>query len=237
MLVDLKVPAVGESITEVEIGEWLKAEGDRVDQDQSLVTIESEKATMELPAPVSGILRKINKAKGQTAVVGEVIGQIEAGEELGAREPEQSPENQKAAAEPGAPALAVGTPAVPPPAFGLEERHETPPPPPAPATAHRTEPAVVPRTTPSPTIGLPGREEEVVPMSRLRKTIARRLVEARNTAALLTTFNEIDMSALMALRREFQPLFQERYRIKLGIMSFFVKASVDALKRVPQVNT
>jgi len=187
MPVELVVPSVGESITEVEIGDWLKKQGEAVNQDDPVVVIETEKVTVELPAPATGTITSVLKNKGDKASVGDVIGYIETN---GAKpRPEAKPEV-------------------------LESK--TPP-----ATAR-----------PSST----GREEQAVPMTPIRRRIAERLVEAQKSAALLTTFNEIDMSAVIDLRKQHQEAFQAKYRIKLGFMSFFVKASIEALKLIPQVN-
>jgi 2-oxoglutarate dehydrogenase E2 component (dihydrolipoamide succinyltransferase) len=283
MSIELKVPVVGESITEVQIGEWLKAEGDHAEKDENLVEIETDKATVELPAPVSGRIAKLLKHNGDTAAVGEVIGYME--------ESAVDPAHQEAAAAAQAQAAdMIRTPAKRQ-AESLQgtrtgtERPKTAPAPddrksaaasgdekkPAPPTADDSQPAARP-APPRPTTdrGLvvspevprparparqperPGRpeaipmplsgaahgsrEEETVPMSPIRRRIAQRLVEAQHTAALLTTFNEIDMSAVMALRNTHKDVFQEQYGVKLGFMSFFVKASIDALKLVPQVN-
>jgi len=280
MAVELKVPAVGESITEVQIGKWHFGEGQNADKDQDLVEIETDKATVEIVAPISGTVSKVLKNTGETAAVGEVIGYMEpSGDGQAARAQD---EEQAAAAAQEQAAQSIGKPQAKPPArrravkphviqprrgeakstdaadrraaserierhlseelesesrakeaddeHGLVISPEIPrqispegkkarPKPAAPGTSSRGE-----------------REEEVVPMSPIRRRIAERLVEAQQTAALLTTFNEIDMSAVMALRKEHQEIFQQRYGIKLGFMSFFVKASIDALKFVPQVN-
>lgn len=268
MPIELKVPSVGESITEVEIGEWRKNPGDRVEKDEPLVILESEKATIDLPAPVTGVLAEIKKKKGQVANVGEIIGFID---ETG---PAQATEKPKAEAAPTTAAQEKGsgkesaTRVMPAAERALAEsglkaeqvkasgpggrllkedviRHveaggtkplkeepELAKRVPQPATAEEAKPAPAPVEAPSEG----NREEEVAPMSRLRRTVAARLVEAQRNAALLTTFNEVDMSAVMALRKEFVEAFQAKYNVKLGFMSFFVKAVVDALKLVPQVN-
>ena len=260
MPIELKVPAVGESITEVEIGSWLKAEGATVQKDENVVTLESEKATVELPSPVAGKITKILKQKGQTATVGEVIGYVEPvavpAEKSAAPKTQALP---KAAPAPiptsNGPDHAVtkqeATPFVMPAAQRELASRKLEPEAVKPSgpggrllkedVLRHVEPAKQPDAETKPVsaeqpVSPAGREEEVVPMSPLRRAVAKRLVEAQQTAALLTTFNEIDMGAVMALRKEFQPAFQEKYGIKLGIMSFFVKAAVDALKLVPQVN-
>jgi 2-oxoglutarate dehydrogenase E2 component (dihydrolipoamide succinyltransferase) len=260
MPVELKVPAVGESITEVQIAKWLKQEGEHVEIDENICEIETDKATVELPAPATGIISKLLKAGGQNASVGEVIGYIEEGA--------AAPATAKAAtsAPSAAPAVkpvpATATPAKPAKSDMDAEaaaraqaqnviRTSAPkvasPRPTAPA---ESAPAPAPAKTPSkplvatkPTVHVGAlaaksgaREEESVPMSPIRKRIAERLVQAQQTAALLTTFNEVDMSAVVELRKQHQPLFQEKYGVKLGFMSFFVKASIEALKLVPAVN-
>lgn len=245
MTTELKVPSVGESITEVEIGEWLKTEGAAVSKDEPVVVIESEKATVELPAPAVGKLTKVLKKTGETAKIGEILGLIEAGEVESAGDAQPSPASppeKPAAARTRATPLAEKVLA----AHGLradevsatgpggrvskqdvlrhvQQRPEKETAPPAPTAA--------------PTTSAPeAREEQVVRMSLLRRTLAKRLVEAQHTAALLTTFNEVDMSAILALRQQYQEAFQKKYGVKLGFMSFFVKAVIDALKQIPQLN-
>jgi len=215
MPIELKVPSVGESITEVEIGEWLKQEGAFAKQDEPVVVIETEKATLEVPAPVSGKVTQVLKKQGEHAAVGEVVGYMEQGDGAAAPEIKQeTPEPPKTAkAAPPQPVSAPPQPAPAPP-----QPVPAPPPPP---------PATVPRGD---------RRERLVPMSAIRRRIAERLVEAKQNAALLTTFNEIEMSAVNALRAKYQESFQSKYSIKLGLMSFFVKASVEALKKIPEIN-
>jgi 2-oxoglutarate dehydrogenase E2 component (dihydrolipoamide succinyltransferase) len=268
MSVELKIPAVGESVTEAQIGDWLKAAGDHVRQDEPLVVLETDKASLELPAPVSGVLARILKQKGEIVRVGEVIAHLEE-----APAPKAAP--APAAPAPPAPVSPPGRPPTPSPAAGsggdaarvmpaarrlLAERgveaEQVPPTgpggrllkedvlrhleagavPKAPAPPARApeDRASVPEAAPP--RAAEGREEEAVPMSLLRRRVAERLVAAQQTAALLTTFNEIDMSALRALRQAHQEAFQQRYEVKLGIMSFFVKAVIEALKLVPELN-
>jgi 2-oxoglutarate dehydrogenase E2 component (dihydrolipoamide succinyltransferase) len=215
MAVELKVPSVGESVTEVEIGPWLKREGDAVNKDDNVVSLESEKATVELPCPVSGTLGKIVKRTGEKAVVGEVIALIEpAGKPK--EEAKAAPKAEKSAPKPAEP---VAAPAPAAAAARVAERKKEEPPLPA---ARET--------------GAAGRQEEVVPMTLLRRTVAQRLAEAHQTMAMLTTFNEIDLSAVIAMRKQYQETFTKKYGVKLGFMSFFVKAAVEALKAIPQVN-
>ena len=261
MPIELKVPSVGESITEVEIGEWLKPEGATFQKDENVVALESEKATVELPAPVAGKLAKVLKQKGQTAAIGEIIGYLEPVEAPAEKAPGPESAPQRASAEPSSASRQAPTgngPQSPAPvretrvmpaaqrelaARKLKPEEVTPTGPGGRLLkedvircAEQENKAVeisAPAAQPS---SAADHEEEIVPMSPLRRAVAKHLVEAQQTAALLTTINEIDMSAVLALRKEHQPAFQEKYGVKLGIMSFFVKAAVDALKLVPQVN-
>jgi 2-oxoglutarate dehydrogenase E2 component (dihydrolipoamide succinyltransferase) len=243
MAIELKVPSVGESITEVVIGRWLKQGGQQVAKDEALVEIETDKATLEVPAPEAGTL-KVLKQAGESATVGEVIARLEPVSERPAESPAQPqpapaeaqppvmPAARRLLAEHGLSATQVA--ASGPGGRLLKEdvqRHVA-------AVAERGEKEKTPATvveTPF-AVPAPAREEEAVPMSPLRRLIAERLVSAQQTAALLTTFNEIDMSEVMALRQSYQEAFQERYGIRLGFMSFFVKAAIDALKLIPQLN-
>jgi 2-oxoglutarate dehydrogenase E2 component (dihydrolipoamide succinyltransferase) len=215
MPVPLKVPNVGESITEVEIGEWLKKNGDFATENDPVVVIETEKATVELPAPISGKVTEVLKKQGEKAAVGEVIGYMEAAT------PEKKPEAQdkEVKGQPPDPPAPASAPAPPP---ATPPQTPTPVAPPAPAP-----PSPAPSTS---------RGERVVPMSPIRRRIAERLVEAQRNAALLTTFNEIDMTTVAALRTAHKEVFQQKHGAKLGIMSFFVKAVIEALKQIPQLN-
>ena len=258
MPIDIVVPGVGESITEVELGEWLKSEGDWVEKDSPVVVIESEKATVEVPAPVSGTVTKILKVRGAKANVGETIGLMEEVAKPGgasAPSPARSAPAPAAApmvAEPVSDAPATDV-RVMPAAARVLARHQVSAADVAPSgpggrllkedvERHVAErggsPPVRASTaaTPPAPASPPSEDDEVVPMSPLRRKIAERLVQSQQTAALLTTFNEIDMSAVSALRRQYQEAFTKRHGIKLGFMSFFVKAAVDALHRVPEVN-
>ena len=224
MAVALNVPTAGESIKEVQVGQWLVRPGEHVERDQAVVTIETDKATLELSAPVAGTLARILKNTGETAAVGEALGDFEEG-------PASGTGCQPVLEAGKMPALQAGeTPAVcaagvPPASAG-----ETP----ALPVAGETPAVLVAGETPAPQTA--DQKDVVVRMSPLRKRIAERLVQAQAAAALLTTFNEVDMSAVMALRQKHKDAFQERQKIKLGLMSFFVKATVDALKLVPQLN-
>ena len=275
MAIELKVPPVGESISEVQIGEWVKAEGQSVNRDEIIVKIETDKVTVDLPAPVAGVLSRIVLKQGQSAAVGDVIGYLEESGSAEAKAPEPPPASRvNAAPQPAAPAPAPAPArnSEPPASEGSKPPRESMPPqgfarvmpsarralkerglrsedveasgpggrilkedvlrhdeePQAPARA----PAPAPVKAPA----VAGENEEIVPMTPFRRRIAERLVESQQSAALLTTFNEVDMSAVMALRKQHQDAFVEKYGIKLGFMSFFVKAAIDALKLIPAVN-
>lgn len=269
MPIELIVPSMGESITEVQIGSWLRAAGDTVSLDDPVVVLESDKASLELPAPATGTVTQVLKGEGDMAEVGEIIGYLEEGE--GAAKPggdaaAASTSTGPAAAAPAAPAPAAAAPAPAAPApaaaapagqtgaevimpaaqrliaeHGLDASK-------IPATGpggrllkedverfvNAAKPAAAAGEIASPSGG--GREEEVVRMTPIRRTIAKRLVEAQQTAALLTTFNEIDMAPVMALRKEMKDAFIDKHGAKLGFMSFFVKSVVEALKDQPAIN-
>jgi 2-oxoglutarate dehydrogenase E2 component (dihydrolipoamide succinyltransferase) len=276
MTIEVKVPEVGESITEVEIGDWLKGVGESVQQDEDLVIIETDKASVEVLAPQAGRLAKILKGSGETAQVGEVIGHLDgiddrsvdgAGEDVkssAAASPEAKkppsrrgkagkPDRRESGRKMGSEDLpepqATGNDTVsadfeqPQPAESIDA--ETP----SSATAGETE-AGEPVVEPAPPLqrgprtessepeiaGADRGEEKIVPMSPLRRRLAERLVQAQQTAALLTTFNEIDMTAVNRLRQTHRDEFQDKYNVRLGFMSFFVRAAVEALKLVPEVN-
>jgi len=250
MVVELKVPAVGESITEVEIAEWRKGAGESVRQDEAVVVLETEKATVEIPAPVGGRISQILKKKGDKATVGEVIGYLEEGNEAAVATPKPAAGESKstitstskdatesAKAEvrvmPAAQRLAtekqVDLKTVKPTGPGGRVLKED-------VAAVSSVAKPVQATVAGPAIRVAGREEETVPMTLLRRKIAERLVQAQHNAALLTTFNEVDMSTVMTLRTQSQEDFQKKHGIKLGFMSFFVKAVIDALKQIPQLN-
>ncbi|HTL53378.1 MAG TPA: 2-oxoglutarate dehydrogenase complex dihydrolipoyllysine-residue succinyltransferase [Planctomycetota bacterium] len=300
MQFELKVPAVGESVTEIQVGQWVKQIGEKVDLDATVVILETDKTTVELPAPAAGTITKVLKKQGEKAKVGDVLGYLEG----------VAPAKPAAAAMP-APATPAATPLVqaPPPSGAANDvkkegkdfrrvrltRIEVKPrvmpaarrilsendlnadditgtgpgeritkedalnaaasapteavPPPARAAAAPAPAAPLASQVPIPAATAPvaaatvstvtaggARQEEVIAMSPLRRKVAARLVEAQHTAALLTTFNEIDMSAVMALRKDHQEAFQKQHKVKLGFMSFFVKAAIDALKHIPTIN-
>ena len=274
MAIEIRVPTLGESITEATVGKWFKKAGEPVQADEPLVELETDKVTLEVNAPSPGVLSEIVAETGQTVAIGALLGQVAAGAATPA------PARAPAAAAKAAPAAGAATPlsspaaktAMPPaPAAakiaaedkidlasiaGSGKRGQVlkgdvlaaaaaaqapvpvvisapiqtpasaplPVSPPAPAPAART-------TTPDDSA-----REERVRMTKLRQTIARRLKDAQNTAAMLTTFNEVDMSEVMALRARYKDAFEKKHAAKLGFMGFFVKACVQALKEIPAVN-
>jgi 2-oxoglutarate dehydrogenase E2 component (dihydrolipoamide succinyltransferase) len=258
MSVEIKVPSVGESINEVFIGEWYVSEGDWVEVDQNLVGLETDKATFDVPSPESGVIQSIKKQAGETADIGEVIAMLEPGEK-----PEGDEGKQEASSSAGAPERTGSDGRKAKESAGSSDRkggstqtasagekggHVMP-------AAGRlagqrgVDPGRVSGTGPGGRVlkedvqkylaaggdGEAAREERRVPMSPIRQTIAKRLVQAQQTAALLTTFNECDMSAIRQVRSRYQDHFQKKYGIKLGFMSFFVKGVVEALNQYPQV--
>ncbi|MFO0820218.1 MAG: 2-oxoglutarate dehydrogenase complex dihydrolipoyllysine-residue succinyltransferase [Pirellulales bacterium] len=251
MAIEIRVPAVGESIKEVQIGKWLKKPGEKVARDENIVEIETDKASVDLPSPVAGVMGQILKGSGELVAVGDVIALVE---EAGATTsvPAAAPPASASAPTPAAAPVAAA-PVAAPPAPKPVEPAATPPAAAKPEVskaeaakpaAEKTVPAIVetradqrlaPRTA-EVTRAVIGELEEVVPMSLIRRRIAERLVSAQQTAALLTTFNEVDMSAVMQLRADFRDAFQQQYGVKLGFMSFFVKAVVDGLKKCPELN-
>src|SRR5437868_537618 len=259
MQTEIKVPALGESITEVDIGQWLKKEGDNVAKDENIVSLESEKATVDLPAPSAGVLTKILKPKGQIANVGEVIAVIDSNGAPPSKKEAPKAADPKPAAEakpetkteprvmPAAERLLAENKLRPDQVTGtgpggriLKEdvaRHtETKVTPAAPPDRTAAPPPLPPAQAKPTTAPAGGREDEVIPMTRLRRTVATRLVESQQTTASLTTFNEVDLHEVSALRKQFQETFTAKFGVKLGFMSFFVKAAIEALKAIPQVN-
>jgi 2-oxoglutarate dehydrogenase E2 component (dihydrolipoamide succinyltransferase) len=279
-MADIRVPTLGESVTEATIGKWFKKAGDVVAVDEPLVELETDKVTIEVPAPAAGVLTDIAVRDGETVAVGTLLGAIKEGAgAVPAGRPDQKTERAKAigagpepvtprderppapqpasAAPPKAVAAKVagaeaplapsvrriaaetGTDPTTVPGTGKEGRVtkgdmlaaiERAAAQPTPVAA----PAAVQMRAPSPPDD--AAREERVRMTRLRQTIARRLKEAQNTAAMLTTFNEVDMSHVMALRSQYRELFEKKHGVKLGFMGFFVRACVQTLKEIPAVN-
>jgi 2-oxoglutarate dehydrogenase E2 component (dihydrolipoamide succinyltransferase) len=253
MSVDIKVPTLGESVTEATVAKWFKNVGDAIAADEPLVELETDKVTVEVPAPAAGTLGVITVKQGDTVSVGSVLGSVNEG--AAPAKKATAPAAAPAAAKPAlssAPMPAVPTTAAPP-ATGKD---------PGPAVRKmlaetKVDPASIaptgkdgrptkgdviaavakPATPATPTaLRELGAREERVKMTRLRKRIAERLKQAQNTAAMLTTFNEADMTAVMALRKQYNEAFEKKHGVKLGFMSLFVKACIVALKELPAVN-
>ena len=253
-MADINTPALGESVTEATVARWTKKVGEAVKKDEILVELETDKVSLEVASPADGVLSAIGAEEGATVVPGTVLGVVTEGATASAAPAAAAPKAAEApkaapapAAAPAAAAAPTAAPVSPAPArvaaennldlskvvgtgkdgrvtkgdalAALEARANAP----APAAA-----ASAPRAL--------HEREERVKMTRLRQTIARRLKEAQNTAAMLTTFNEVDMTAVMALRAQYKDVFEKRHGVKLGFMSFFTKAVVAALKAIPDVN-
>jgi len=254
MAVDLKVPSVGESITEVQIGTWMKQVGDYVELDEDVVEIDTDKVTTGIPSPTAGVITELLVKEGDTAMVGDVIARIDdtAAKPAGGSSASAAPAPAAPSAPPPPPPSSGGGAVMPAAQRVLAEKGISA------DSVQGTGPggrvtkedaqnakmggaAAQRSASPAPAAAAPAstggaREEEVVKMSPLRKRIAERLVEAQSTAAMLTTFNEVDMTAVMNFRKQYQDDFVKRYEHKIGFMSFFVKATIDALKNFPSVN-
>jgi 2-oxoglutarate dehydrogenase E2 component (dihydrolipoamide succinyltransferase) len=266
-MTEIRVPTLGESVTEATIGRWFKKAGDAVAVDEPLVELETDKVTIEVPAPSAGTLGEIAAKDGETVAVGALLGQITDGAAGAAAKPAAAPAKAAAAAAPSpapvAAAPAAAAPKAPPvdaplapsvrrlsaesgvdastvPGSGkdgrvtkgdmlaaIEKAASAPMPVNQPAAAVQVR-------APSPADD--AAREERVKMTRLRQTIARRLKDVQNTAAMLTTFNEVDMSHIMAMRAQYKDVFEKKHGSKLGFMGFFTKACVQALKDIPAAN-
>jgi 2-oxoglutarate dehydrogenase E2 component (dihydrolipoamide succinyltransferase) len=284
MTIEIKVPTLGESVTEATVGQWFKKPGDAVKVDEPLVELETDKVTVEVPAPSAGVLADIKVAQGSTVNIGAVLGFINEGAAARAaapaapaaapaKAPEAAPP-KPAAAPAAAPAGNGGMPPSPAARRVMEEKGlsaadvqgtgrrgqvlkedamaasaQAPAQPaaaapaPSPTAVARSAPTSAMATAPVPVTQMrapsapnDAAREERVPMTRLRQTIARRLKDAQNTAAMLTTFNDVDMSAIMKIRTDYKDLFEKRHHVRLGFMGFFVKACIQALHDVPAVN-
>ncbi|ESY82540.1 dihydrolipoamide succinyltransferase [Mesorhizobium sp. LNHC220B00] len=273
MATEIRVPTLGESVTEATVGKWFKKVGDAIAVDEPLVELETDKVTIEVPAAAAGTLGEITVGEGETVGVGALLGSISAG---GAAGPATKPQAVAQASSPDAASTtkqaAAETAKVAGDAGPVEPRTM----PPAPAAAKLiaennlsvdqlsgsgkrgqvlkgdvldaiskgapSQPAETPKAAPAPiavrapSSGDDASREERVRMTKLRQTIARRLKEAQSTAAMLTTFNEVDMSAVMALRTKYKDVFEKKHGVKLGFMGFFTKAVTHALKEIPSVN-
>jgi len=260
-MAEIRVPVLGESVTEATIGKWFKKPGDAVAVDEPLVELETDKVTIEVPAPAAGVLADIAAKDGDTVAVGTLLGQIKEGVAPAAKaapaatsptpsQPQPAPPLQaapaaksadaplapsvrKLAAESGIDAASVagtgkdGRVSKGDMLAAIERAAAQPTPVATPAAAVQVR-------APTPTDD--AAREERVRMTRLRQTIARRLKDAQNTSAMLTTFNEVDMSAIMGLRTQYRDLFEKKHGVKLGFMGFFVRACVQALQEIPSVN-
>jgi 2-oxoglutarate dehydrogenase E2 component (dihydrolipoamide succinyltransferase) len=255
MAIEIRVPTLGESISEATVGKWFKKAGEPVRADEPLVELETDKVTLEVNAPGAGVLSEITAETGQTVAIGALLGQVSGGAAAAA----------PAAAPKAAPAPAPTTTAMPPSpsaakiaadnavdlaaVAGSGKRGQVlkgdvlavaaaPPPTVARAPVQPPPPAPEPVSVPPARVYTPddGAREERVRMTKLRQTIARRLKDAQNTAAMLTTFNEVDMTEVMGMRARYKDAFEKKHGAKLGFMGFFVKACVQALKEIPAVN-
>lgn len=263
MATEIRVPTLGESVSEATVGTWFKKVGDVVKADEPIVELETDKVTVEVPAPASGVLSEIVAGDGETVGLGALLGQIAEGASAGAAAPAAKAAEPAAAAAPAAAPVATASapasaassmPAAPAAAKMLAENSLSADQvdgsgkrgqvlkgdviaavakgisaPSAPA-----EPIKIQARAPSPEADAP--REERVKMTRLRQTIAKRLKDAQNTAAMLTTYNEVDMKAVMDLRTKYKDIFEKKHGVKLGFMGFFTKAVTHALKELPAVN-
>ncbi|MBV8794232.1 MAG: 2-oxoglutarate dehydrogenase complex dihydrolipoyllysine-residue succinyltransferase [Hyphomicrobiales bacterium] len=267
MAIEIRVPTLGESITEATVGKWFKKAGDPVQADEPLVELETDKVTLEVNAPSAGVLSEIAAETGQTVAIGALLGQVSPGAAAAtaaAAKSAPAPATQPGAAAKAAPAATTMPPAPAAAKIAAEDKidlasiagsgrrgqvlkgdvlaavsaAQTPAPVIALTPLQAPTPAPAPAPAPAPRTTTPddGAREERVRMTKLRQTIARRLKDAQNTAAMLTTFNEVDMSEVMALRARYKDAFEKKHAAKLGFMGFFVKACVQALKEIPAVN-
>jgi len=264
MATEIRVPALGESISEATVGKWFKKQGDAVRADEPLVELETDKVTLEVNAPSPGVLSEIVANTGDTVAIGALLGQLSAAP-AGARAPAGAPASPQAA-KAAAPASAAAMPPSPAAAKIAAEKNvgvesiagsgkrgqvlkgdvlaaaaaaaAAPVAPPANVVALAQAAVSAPTPAPQPRVTTPddSAREERVRMTKLRQTIARRLKDAQNTAAMLTTFNEVDMTEVMGMRTRYRDAFEKKHGAKLGFMGFFVKACVQALKEIPAVN-
>src|SRR5271157_5283567 len=252
MAIEIRVPTLGESITEATVGKWFKKAGEAVRADEPLVELETDKVTLEVNAPGAGVLSEIAAETGQTVAIGALLGQLSGGAASPSPAPAAAPKATQAPAatamppSPSAAKIAAENRIDLATVAGSGKRGQVlkgdvlaavaAPAAPAPAPAVALAPAPV--SVPPPRVTTPddGAREERVRMTKLRQTIARRLKDAQNTAAMLTTFNEVDMTEIMAMRARYREAFEKKHGAKLGFMGFFVKACVQALKAIPAVN-
>jgi 2-oxoglutarate dehydrogenase E2 component (dihydrolipoamide succinyltransferase) len=262
MLIEVKVPQLSESVAEATLVSWHKKEGEAVARDENLIDIETDKVVLELPAPDGGVLVKLIKANGSTVVAGEVIAQIDTDAKASTAAPAAKPAAPAAAP---APAVAAAAPQAMPSARKIMDEKNIDPASvagtgrggritkgdalgvgatPAPAAPAAAPPVPMPAARPAlaQPVGVSAdaiiadRPEQRVPMSRLRARVAERLLQSQAQNAILTTFNEVNMAPVMDLRNKYKDKFEKEHGVKLGFMSFFVKAAVAALKRYPVLN-
>ncbi|MCA3739593.1 2-oxoglutarate dehydrogenase complex dihydrolipoyllysine-residue succinyltransferase [Phenylobacterium sp.] len=251
-MADIMTPALGESVSEATVARWTKKPGESVRKDEILVELETDKVSLEVAAPADGVLESISAEEGATVEPGAVLGRVREG---------AAASTPAAAPAPSAPKVAKPAPAAPAPAAAASAAPVLAPSAQRISTEGRLDPAAIAGTgkggrvtkadalaalearaaapPPAPAPAAPREahaREERIRMTRLRQTIARRLKEAQQTAAMLTTFNEVDMSAVMALRNTYKDAFEKTHGVKLGFMGFFVRACIHALKSVPEVN-
>ena len=257
MSVEIKVPVLGESVVEATVAKWMKASGEAVKADEAIVELETDKVTLEVPSPVNGVLSDIVATEGATVGVDALLGLVEEGAAPSAAAPKSETPATPAPATPApslaqaAPTVAQAMPISPAVRKLVVENNIDPKAIAATGKDGRLtkadvlsaiEKGVAKSVAPTASASAPAapriadNREERVPMSRLRRLIASRLKEAQNTAAMLTTFNEVDMSAVMALRAEYREEFEKTYGARLGFMGFFVKAVISALREYPAVN-
>ena len=257
MAIEIRVPTLGELISEATVGKWFKKAGEPVRADEPLVELETDKVTLEVNAPGAGVLSEITAETGQTVAIGALLGQLS-----GAAAASAAPPTPAAAPKVAPPPSAAMPPAPSAAKIAVENKVDlagvagsgkrgqvlkgdvlaavaaAAVPAPAPVIAPAPVPSPAPVNVPPPRATTPddSAREERVRMTKLRQTIARRLKDAQNTAAMLTTFNEVDMTEVMAMRARYRDAFEKKHGVKLGFMGFFVKACVQALKEIPAVN-
>jgi len=254
MATEIRVPTLGESVTEATIGKWFKKPGDAVKADEPIVELETDKVTVEVPAPASGVLAEIVAKDGDTVGVGALLGTLGEGAGAPAAAPAAAAPAPAAAAPAPAPAAAPAAPVAagangpavariaaetginPASVAGTGKDGRVTKGDILVAVAAGPAAAPAPVTVRAPSAPVDAAREERVKMTKLRQTIARRLKDAQNTAAMLTTFNDVDMSAVMSLRSQFKDAFEKKHGTKLGFMGFFTKAVIAALKDLPAVN-
>lgn len=236
---EIRVPTLGESVTEATVATWFKQAGDQVSVDELLCELETDKVTVEVPSPISGVLTEIVAQEGDTVGLDALLAQVQEGEGASSPKTDAPKQEQTPKAVPAPSAAPKNAPSAEKIAIetglnitnitgtGRDKRVMK-----SDVLAAASTTAPMPSASPRATDA----REDVVKMSRLRQTVARRLKEAQNTAAMLTTYNEVDMSAIMALRNEYKDLFLKKHDVKLGFMSFFTKACCHALFEVPEVN-